>query len=260
MLGALMSLALLILSIIRLDGFALLATILLSLLSTLIGIGSRWSLSLGKRKADRHLPKDNIIIKYPHGAFLVVKCDENIARELYWHPEECNYTFGDTTYRIISLVGTIMLMFGVICLGNSTLPLQTAFAAAYMILNAVYWTVAALPAQWHWDLSCYQVEREDYAGGESHDSFTHALWKAIAISQSTQWVRHGQVAPISEAWKSWVDTAESIVYKEKERLEAEGRISDWVEGEKGKVRALPTWNAEQALTELLNPDEATKSV
>lgn len=255
-----MSLALLILSIIRLDGFALLATILLSLLSTLIGIGSRWSLSLGKRRASRRLPMDNVIIKYPHGAFLVVKCDEDIARELYWHPEECNYTFGDTTYRIISLVGTIMLMFGVICLGNSTLPLQTAFAAAYMILNAVYWSVAALPAQWHWDLSCYDVTREDYAGGQSHDSFTQALWKAIAISQSTQWVKHGQVAPLSEAWKRWVDVADDMVHKEKERLGAEGRIEDWIDEGNGKVRALPVWDAEQALTELLNPDEAAKAV
>lgn len=253
-----MSLTLLALSIAQNDGFALLATILLSLLSTLIGFGSRWNLTLMKRKQNRRVPRDNIIIKYPHGAFLVVKCDENIARELYWHPEECQYTFGDTTYRVISLIGTIALMAGVICLGNSTLPLQIAFAAAYMILNAAYWVVAALPPQWHWDLSCYKVQREIYEGGEMHENFTQALWKAIAITQSVEWVKIGQIAPVSEAWKSWVDMAGDIVERDKERCEAKGLGGEGSDDEKeGK---LPYWDAEQALTDFLNPDEAGKNV
>lgn len=258
LLGTAMSIALLALSIVRNDGFALLATVLLSLLSTLIGFGSRWNLTLMKRKQNRRVPRDNIIINYPHGAFLVVKCDENIARELYWHPEECEYTFGDTTYRIISLIGTITLMFGVICLGNSTLPLQIAFAAAYMILNAAYWVVAALPPQWHWDLSCYNVKREPYEGGEAHDNFTQALWKTIAIAQSVEWVKIGQIAPVSEAWKAWVDMAGDVVDRDKERLEAEGLGGNGSDDEKGGK--LPHWDAEQALTDFLNPDEAGKNV
>ncbi|KAL9068845.1 MAG: hypothetical protein Q9161_005932 [Pseudevernia consocians] len=258
LLGTTMSAALLGLSIGRNDGFALLATILLSLLSTLIGFGSRWNLTLMRRKSNRRVPPDNIIINYPHGAFLVVKCDENIARELYWHPEECQYTFGDTTYRIISLIGTITLMFGVICLGNSSLPLQIAFAAAYMILNAAYWVVAALPPQWHWDLSCYKVKREPYEGGEAHENFTQALWKAIAITQSVEWVKIGQIAPVSEAWKAWVDMAEEVVWKERGRLETEGLGGDGSDDKKGGK--LPFWDAEQALTNLLNPDQAAKNV
>ena len=255
LLGTAMSVALLILSITQDDGFALLATILLSFLSTLIGFGSRWNLTLMRRKSNRRVPKDNIIIKYPHGAFLVVKCDENIARELYWHPEECQYTFGDTTYRVVSLFGTITLMAGVICLGNATLPLQIAFAAAYMILNAAYWVVAALPPQWHWDLSCYKVRRENYDGGEAHENFTQALWKAIAITKSVEWVKIGQIAPVSEAWKSWVDMAGDIVWKEKERLDVEGLGSD-----DEKAGKLPVWDAEQALTDFLNPNEAGRNV
>ncbi len=253
-----MSIALLGLSITLNDGFALLATILLSFLSTLIGFGSRWNLSLMQRKQNRRVPKDSIVIKYPNGAFLVVKCDENIARELYWHPEECEYSFGDTAYRVVSLTGTITLMAGVICLGNSTLSLQIAFAAAYMILNAAYWVVAALPPQWHWDLSCYKVEKEDYEGGEAHDSFTLALWKAIAITKSVEWVRIGQIAPVSGAWKAWVDTAGDVVAKDEERLEAEGSGGEGFEDEKGG--RLPHWDAEQALTDFLNPDEAGRNV
>ncbi len=258
-LGAAMSVALLGLSITQKDGFALLATILLSFLSTLICFGSRWNLTLMQRKQNRRVPRDNIVIKYPNGAFLVVKCDENIARELYWHPEECAYSFGDTAYRVVSLIGTITLMAGVICLGNSTLSLQIAFAAAYMILNAAYWVVAALPPQWHWDLRCYKVQREEYDGGESHDNFTQALWKAIAITKSAEWVKIGQIAPVSRAWKKWVDMAGDVVEKDNQRLEAEGLGGEGFEDEKGGG-SLPHWDAEQALTDFLNPDEVGRNV
>ena len=252
LLGTAMSIALLVLSIVRKDGFALTTTILLSLLSTMIGIGSRWNLTLMRRRATRLVPRDNIIINYPHGAFLVVKCDENIARELYWHPEECNYQFGDTTYRLISLVGTLTLMFGVICLGNSTLDLQIAFAASYMILNIAYWIVAAVPQQWHWDLSCYDVQQEEYEGGEKHASFTQALWKAIAITQSVDWVKNGQIAPVSEAWNKWVDKAGEIVEREQEKEEL--RKDDGTDSlDKGGAKPIPTWDAEAALTDYLNP-------
>lgn len=260
LLGSAMSLALLVLSVTRADGFALSATLILSFLSTMIGFGSRWSLRLMKRRARRRVPKDNIIIKYPNGAFLIVKCDENIARELYWHPEECHYRFGDMVYRIISLVGTITLMFGVICLGNSTLPLQIAFAAAYMILNAAYWAVAAFPPRWHWDLSCYKVTEERYEGPDIQETFTLALWKAIAITQSVDWVKHGQIAPVSEAWKKWVDAADDVVWKEREKQDDEGLSGDVVDDEKDRVRSVPFWDAEQALTDFLDPYEAGKNV
>ena len=170
----------------------------------------------------------------------------NIARELHWHPEECNYVFGDIVYRLISLVGTLTLMFGVICLGNSTLYLQIGFAASYMILNVAYWIVAALPPQWHWDLSCYKVEREKYEGGEKHASFTQALWKAIAITQSVEWVENGQIAPVSEAWKLWVEKAGEVVEmekekeKEKEKEELAGMVTDGTDnlGKRG-VKSIP---------------------
>lgn len=250
-----MSGTLLGLSIWREDGFALLGTVLLSVLSSLIGLGSWWKLELKQRQQARDLPDDHIVIKYPHGAFLVVECDENLARELYWHPEECKYLFEETTYRIISLVGTITLMFGVICLANSTLELQIAFAAAYMILNAAYWVVAALPPQWHWDLSRYEVQREDY-GDEKNENFTLALWKAIAVTRSVEWVKAGQVAPVNEGWDNWVKRAGEVVRREEERDEDEAEVG----AGKGKAWVMPDWNAELALTEFLNPNRAGLNV
>ena len=119
--------------------------------------------------------------------------------------------------------------------------------------------MAALPARWHWDLTCYKVTRELYDGGEAHDNFTQALWKAIAITKSVEWVKIGQIAPVSEAWKAWVDMAGEVVWKEKERLEAEG-LGGGEGSDDEKVGKLPYWDAEEALTDFLNPDEAGRNV
>lgn len=155
-----------------------------------------------------------------------------------WHPEECVYQVKTTTYRVLSLIATLLLMFGVIFLGNATLTLQTCYAAAYLILNAAYWTVAALPERWNWDLSCFQVETIPYANGESSENFTEALWKAIAITRSTEWVKIGQIAPITGAWSRW--------------LEAAGReAQQGSPEEKGIV--IPDWDFDGALTLFLNP-------
>ena len=145
-------------------------------------------------------------------------------------------------YRIISLVATLMLMFGVICLGNASLTLQVCFAGAYLILNAAYWAVAALPLQWHWDLSHFRVDRVHYAEGEECETFTEALWKAIAISGSVKWVRWGKVAPVSEAWDKWLADAEEVLkQRAKQEYGTDGTFEHPYE--------LPIWDPEQAMTD-----------
>lgn len=240
-----MSIALFVLSIVEKDGMALLATILLSLVTTLIGIGSRWSLRLKKRTADRSVPPSDVVITYPQGAFLIIKCKEEVARELYFAPEECEYHVGSTAYRVLSLVATIMLMFGVIFLGNAGLTLQICFAAAYVILNAAYWTVAALPQQWNWDLSCFHVETVHYRydtrlrsnTGEMSQTFTEALWKAIAITQSKEWVMIANISPVNDAWRRWLNEAGTVA-----------KTSFW----NGTEIVLPDWDPNERLTFWLN--------
>lgn len=74
-----------------------------------------------------------------------------------------------------------------------------------------------------------------------------------------EWVKIGQIAPVSEAWRAWVAMAGDVVGREKERLEAEGLGGgEGFDDEKGGK--LPYWDAEQALTEFLNPDEAGRNV
>ena len=242
-----MSIAIFITSIVKGDGMALLAILLLSFLSTLVGIGSRWTPDIKERKATRAVPRSDVIIQFPQGAFLIVQCEESTARQLYWHPPRCEYSVNILAYRIISLVGTLMLMFGVICLGNATLLLQGLFAGAYLILNAAYWAVAALPQHLHWDLSHFRVIPIHYAGGEKSQTFTEALWKAIAISRSTEWVRAGQVAPGHGGWKEWLDEAQ-------DHIDAAGEKQDLdLDGTPDHPFELPEWDPEEALTRAMAP-------
>lgn len=232
-----MSCALLGLSIHEGDGMALIATILLSFLSTLVGIGSQWELVLPKRTATRPVPPSDVVVKYLNGAFLVIRCDEEVARSLYWAPEECRYYRSTRTYRLISLLGTLVLMFGVIFLGNSTLNVQLGFAASYIILNAAYWVVAALPQRWNWDLRCYDRKIEHYQGGETNTSFTSAMWKAIAISGTTKWVTLAGIAPVTDPWELWLRKAAEVIKEKPCRLD-----------EKTGLYILPDWDPEDYST------------
>jgi hypothetical protein len=81
---------------------------------------------------------------------LIVRYNEDVARELYFAPEEIEYTIKSLRiYRLLSLVGTLMLMLGVIALANAKLQLQFVWAGAYISINIAYWVVAAVPQKMH---------------------------------------------------------------------------------------------------------------
>lgn len=205
-----LSIAMFMVSIICGDGYSLVATLLLSFLSTLIGVVNKSTLSLPQRpRGANENDIKHVVIRYPKGSFLVVKCDENVARELYFAPEEIDYQLKSApAYRLISLVGTILLMGGVIFLANARLQLQFAWAGAYIITNILHWVAAAVPARLHWDLSCYIVREHGIVGGPKSDSFTEALWKAIVFTKQTEWIKNGSAAPSSEVWDRWLEDME----------------------------------------------------
>lgn len=191
------------------DGMSLIATILLSLLSTLIGIVNKWNLKLPTRPAGAGLPpQGHVVIRYPNGSFLVVKCPEDVARELYFAPEEIKYNVTNAAIGLyISLAGTLMLMGGVIALANAKLQLQIAWAGAYIITNAAHFAAAAVPAKMHWDLSCYHLEEQGVVGGPESETFTEALWKTIVITKQTDWIKKDEAAPRTKVWDAWLEEA-----------------------------------------------------
>jgi hypothetical protein len=236
---------------------SIVATILLSLLSSLIGLGNKWTLKLPERKATKgKVPKGDVVIRYPKGSFLVVRCAENVARELYFAPETIEYLLDyGPAYRILSLVGTMMLMGGVICLANAQIELQIAWAGAYMLLGSSYWIVAALPGKLHWDYSCYTVTNEclsdsnmDVKGYPSENpTFTQALWKAIVVAKNTDWIIKSNACPDTRAWRCWLDEANRQAKAVQEAGEERyPGVTTW---------KVPKWDAQQYLGELL--DEQT---
>jgi hypothetical protein len=213
LLGFFMSVFIFILSVVFGDGMSMIATILLSLLSTLVGVSNKWNLRL-PRRPQTDAPPGDVVIRYPNGSYLIVQCDEDVARELYFAPEEIDYTITSPTYyRLLSLFGTLMLMLGVIALANAKLQLQMVWAGAYILINIAHWVVAAVPQKMHWDLSCYDVREQGVEGGPSNPSFTEALWKAILITKSQSWVKNGKAAPETEVWDAWLDKAEEQAKK-----------------------------------------------
>ncbi|KAK8214819.1 hypothetical protein M8818_002402 [Zalaria obscura] len=248
LLGCLMSIGLLVASAARSDGMSLLATILLSFLSTLIGIGNKWKLQLRARNSSINAPPGDVVIRYANGSFLVVKCDEEIARELYFAPEDIQYMVSQAwVYRLISLVGTLMLMGGVIALANARLELQIAWAGAFITLNAIYWIIAALPQRLHWDLSCFEIREVGIEGGPVNENYTQALWRTIVVTQSTAWVKISHSAPRTEAWINWLDAAQMRA-SEASRVPGETINPRWNPSEaKNNMFKVPHWDPQAVL-------------
>jgi hypothetical protein len=206
--GFFLSLSLFLISFILGDGFSLLATLLLSFLSTLIGVVNKWTLKLPQRAGSTEQRGDTVI-RYPNGSFLVVICDDQVARELYFAPEEIDYNIKSLpVYRLISLMATLILMLGIIFLANAKLQLQFAWAGAYGIINAAHWAAAAVPARKHWDLTCYNVQELGIEGGPANKNFTEALFSALLVTKSRRWIRNGDAAPQTDVWDEWLIEAE----------------------------------------------------
>lgn len=264
-LGFAMSVSLVALSVKYNDGMALLATILLSFLGLLTGIANKWTPTPNAPKHDPFCPPGDVVIRYPQGAFIVVLCEEVTARYLYFNPSErCQYLIRSSpVYRLLSLLGTLLLMGGVICLANATIELQTGFAASYMLLNIFYWIVAALPPARHWDLSRLTIENikvdggfadiKDRADHSKPSNYTEALWKAIAITGCTDWVKEAELAPKTASWEEWLQEAKHAAEAEKidkyfrDKPRTLKRVETW---------KIPSWDPKARLSELLKPESA----
>ncbi|KAK4948063.1 hypothetical protein LTR10_013117 [Elasticomyces elasticus] len=167
LLGFAMAMSIIALSVHYDDGFALFSTIMLSMVSCTVGIGTRWDIAFTepKIKPERRkaMPRSDVVIYYPNGSMRVVRVQREEIARLYFQTEHAQYKIEDTPYRILAVLSTIMLMAGVVSLANASNILQVAFAAAYIVLNGIYWTVSALnPFRFHWR-HAYEIRRVDFA-------------------------------------------------------------------------------------------------
>lgn len=85
-LGCILSVVLLILSLMVGDGMSLLATLLLSIVSVFVGVTNHWRLRLPARPA-RTPTQTEVVIRWPNASFLILRCSTDIARGLFFSPE-----------------------------------------------------------------------------------------------------------------------------------------------------------------------------
>ena len=148
---AAVSLALLIVSVESDDGMSLIATVFLSDLLTLLGWSTRWELRVSLIHIRRaKLPPGGVVIAVPNKSFLVVFCEKEAARVLFWAVEGIRYQVESANgHRLLFLRGTVMLMLGVVVLASSKLPLKFCWTDAYLLLSAAHLIPVALTQQLH---------------------------------------------------------------------------------------------------------------
>jgi hypothetical protein len=219
--GAMFSLVLIGLAIYTSDGTAIVTISLISLANTFTGVAcisatkDHTSMDSGSlyfktpAKAKKHVdpssPED-LILRNDKGAFILVRCDTSVSRNLYFNQEHCVYLVGLLLPRITICLGICTFMAGVILLANCTWKLQAATGIAYIALNIGYWMAAVLPARLSWDMSCYDVRILDMW---EFETYTQALVRVIAETKTVAWARGTVMVPANKLWESWLDKAEN---------------------------------------------------
>ncbi|TLS23997.1 hypothetical protein PpBr36_08564 [Pyricularia pennisetigena] len=161
----LLTVALLVGARIWTDGPATVAVALISLQSSLVGYASWWKPVLMLRTHHHAVPRGDVMIRTREGAFVLVRCTEDVARELYTAgTEECRYRVGERWYRFMMGLGTMMLMLSTVLLGNCSWYMQLFVGSSYICLNAMYWAMGMLPRSLFWDLSRYTCDEETPPG------------------------------------------------------------------------------------------------
>ncbi|KAF2100146.1 hypothetical protein NA57DRAFT_38661 [Rhizodiscina lignyota] len=210
------------------DGVAVVGIIIMAFTTAVLCLASNWRLK--PRLTPRigtNTPPGDVVLRHTKGCFTVVKCDESVARLIYFGPEEIEYLLPNPTISrfLGGIVGGLTLTTAIVMFGNSTWTMQVALSVTYAVLNALYWGVAVLPPKFSWDLSAVEMEERTYdapAADEEKDqdtatrsrtyetmpTFTRALFRAIQFSGTTEWVLRSDSCPNTPVWNEWLRQAQ----------------------------------------------------
>ncbi|KAI1824275.1 hypothetical protein F4861DRAFT_271019 [Xylaria intraflava] len=235
------------------DGTAILAVSLMGSASSVVGFASLWRPILMNRSHTNKVPEGDVIIRTREGAFLLVKCTEEVARELYSGTEECRYYVGSQVYRVLMGLGTFLLMVSVILLGNCKWHTQLFIGGAYIALNGLYWAMGLLPKRYFWDLDRYDIQDVTPAASrnahevtdpkdprEGSKSFTRTLWFAIRETKRTAWVRRSGAAPVTPQWQMWLAEAEAAAKAGKTTWPSVARKDAIMKMSEEEISKIPT--------------------
>lgn len=190
------------------DGVALLALATMACSTSAASFSAWWSPELSERTAKCEVPRADIAIITRGGAFIIVHCEEQIARELYMGADVSRYTLNGRPHQIVLATSTLLLMASVVFFSNCSGKMQIAIGAAYFILNILYWLLALLvEPRKTWNLEHrYHVEEQELKY-EGNKNFTNALWLAIRHTGQTRWAKRADIVPVTDSWEKWLEEA-----------------------------------------------------
>ena len=228
------------------DGMALLAVILMSLASSMVGLASKWSSTFGasvlgpgalghfEAWLERVLSfpirsintgtKGSVIIYTPSKhAFIVVHCTMNVAMALYSFEANSKYysVHGKQSYRVLRGLSALLLTFSLILLASSSWTMQIAVGSTYVLLTVVWQIPTVTSSDKQSILAHFEAEQEyppgldladeekpENADTEKMPRFARTLWYAIRATQETEWVIRSGIVPQKSGWELWLNEAQ----------------------------------------------------
>ncbi|KAJ5325757.1 uncharacterized protein N7506_008859 [Penicillium brevicompactum] len=222
----LMTIALFVWAGVQHEAVGLLGLGTMSLSTSMACMSAQWRPSLSVRKATGKVVDGDVVIRTRSGAFVCVKCTEEVARELYAGTEVCDYVFTGRYHQALLATSTVLLMAAIIFFSNTGWKIQIAVGLAYIILNLAYWAMALLtePSEM-WNMEDrYVVEKlEDHENA----NFTLVLWDAIRTTKRIGWAKKTQAAPATKNWAGWL--AEAKENSHKQDWDPEGARDKWMQ-------------------------------
>jgi hypothetical protein len=218
--SCLLSLALVVTAACWRDGTAIVAVGAISVASSVVGYASWWQPMLMLRSQTNKVPSGDVVIRTREGAFVLIRCTEEVGRELYSGTEECKYHVSDKRYPAYMGIGTVLLMISVVLLGNCNWNSQFFIGASYITLNGLYWAIGLMPRRYFWDMTRYEcrditpadaknahLDAKPNTSREGLSSYTRTLWYAIRETKSAAWVERSGAAPGTPQWREWLREA-----------------------------------------------------
>lgn len=193
------------------DAVACLSIFSVSVATSLGCAGQWWRPKLARRPSNTLVPPGDVVIRTRNGAFIVVHCTDEVARELYVSPEECEYHItDDTAFKAMSGAGIFLFMIGVVLLGNCSWTMQAAIGVFFVLLNGAYWSASLAPKKLFWDVTRFDrrpTTKKHFKTEPGEPNFTRTMWYAIQATGKTKWVAQSGAAPKTNAWKEWLKLA-----------------------------------------------------
>ncbi|KAJ5710141.1 hypothetical protein N7493_009733 [Penicillium malachiteum] len=215
------------------DAVAFLGLGTMSLSTSLACMSAQWRPRLPVRTVRGKVPKGDVVIKTRTGAFIVVKCPEEVSRELYTGTEECEYVYDGRVYQCLLGASTICLMAAIIFFSNCSWKIQIAVGLAYIILNFMYWVLALLESpERMWNMKArYEIKSIESVRKEN---YTQVLWKAIQVAEEVNWIKKTDVIPGTKQWEGWLAEAKANLVNE--QWDAEKARDRWMNIEESEIK------------------------